>query len=172
MFIHSFYGKKYNDNIIIKNQVSIVRPCTFSIVSLSPYLISPSHFLTPFSFTYFNLFSIFSLSLFPRCLLHPFPLPHLLLSSIPHNFASYLFPLSPPFSHRVFFFSFIWYNNITMYMITLLENIHAYLGISVYLDMYISAYFIYVSVFWCFSVHSSINRIQSGVVFDSFRYLG
>ena len=27
MFIHSFYGKKYNDNIIITNQVSIVRSC-------------------------------------------------------------------------------------------------------------------------------------------------
>ena len=125
----------------------------------------------------FNLFSIFSLSFFPRRLLHPFrpPLPHILLSSIPHNFASYPFPPSPPFSHRVFFFSFIWYSNITMYMITLLQNIHAYLGISVYLAMYIFAYFIYVSVFWYFSVHSTIKRNQHWVVFgssDCFRYLG
>ena len=61
-----------------------------------------------------------------------------------------------------------------MYMITLLENIHAYLGISVYLAMHISAYFIYVSVLWYSSVHSSIKRNQSGVLFgsfDSFRYL-
>ena len=115
-----------------------------------PYLISLSPFLTSFSFTYFILFSIFSLSFFPRCLLHPFrpPIPHLLLSSIPSIITSpviHSLPL-PPFSHHVFFFSFIWYSNITMYMIILLENIHAYLGISVYLAMHISAYFIYVRV--------------------------
>ena len=99
MVIHSFYGKKYNDNIIIKNQVSIVLPCEYVHLLYRftlPYLISPSPFLTSFSFTYFILFSIFSLSFFPRCLLHPFrpPLPHLLLSSVPHNFTSYPFPPS------------------------------------------------------------------------------
>ena len=55
-----------------------------------------------------------------------------------------------------------------MYMIILLENIHAYLGTSIYLAMHISTNFIYVSVFWYFSVHSSIKRNQSGVVFGSF----
>ena len=60
-------------------------------------------------------------------------------------------------------------------MIILLQNIHAYLGISVYLAMHICAYFIYISVLWYFSVHSSIKKNHSGVVFcsfDSFRYLG
>ena len=111
MFIQSFYGKKYNDYIIIKNQVSKVRQ--FEQIQLLyrftlPYLISPSPFLTSFSFTYFNLFSIFSLSFFPRRLLHPFrpPLPHLLLSFIPHNFASYPFPSSPPFLSSCLFLLF------------------------------------------------------------------
>ena len=118
-------------------------------------------------------------------LLHPFLYffpqlpPSLLTYSIPFapHFPILYFHLSlitspvihslpfPPFSHHVFFFSFIWYSNITMYMITLLENIHAYLGISVYLAMHICAYFFYIRVLWYFSVHSSIKRNQHWVVF-------
>ena len=52
--------------------------------------------------------------------------------------------------------------------------------LSVYLAMYISVYFIYVSVFWYFSVYSSIKRNQQATLssllvfssFDCFQYLG
>ena len=86
-----------------------VNRSTFSIVSLSPTLFLPRPFLHPSLLPTSTFCSIFPLSFFPRRLLHPFrpPLPHLLLSSIPHNFASYPFPPSPPFFHHVFFFSFI-----------------------------------------------------------------
>ena len=144
-----------------------------------------SHLLHYFSFSnsFFSLTLVFHLflhpvlqplssSLTPSFRLSP-SLPHLYLHSSLITSPVIHSPLS--FSHHVFFFSFVWYSNITMYMIILLENIHAYLGISVYLAMHICAYFIYISVFWYFSVHSSIKRNQSGVVFgsfDSFRYLG
>ena len=141
---------------------------TFSIVSLSPALFLPHPFWLP-SLLPTSSFSLFFPSASPLVayLLHPFrpPLPHplihlsLITSPVIHSLP---FPL---FSHHVFFFSFIWYSNITMYMITLLENIHAYLGISVYLAMHICAYFFYISVLWYFSVHSSIKRNQHWVVF-------
>ena len=129
-----------------------------------------------FSLSYFIPFSTRFISHFPHLLLHSFGfpqnLPHLYLHQ---SLITLLVIHSLSFSHHVFLFSFIWCSNITMYMIILLENNHAYLGISVYLAMHISAYFIYVCVFWYSSVHSSIKRNQSGEVFgsfDSFRYLG
>ena len=150
---------------------------SFPTLSLIYFIISPSAILSSLSLSYFIPFSTRFFSHFPHLLLHPFrlspSLPHLYLhqslitSLVIHS------PLS--FSHHVFYFSFVWYSNITIYMIILLQNIHAYLGISVYLAMHICAYFIYTSVLWYFSVYSSIKRNQCGVVFgsfDSFRYLG
>ena len=141
-----------------------------------------SHLLHYFSFSN----SFFSLTLVFHPFLHSVPLPlsssltpsFRLSPSLPHLYLHQSLitslvihsPLS--FSHHVFFFSFVWYSNIQNIQN---QNIHAYLGISVYLAMHICAYFIYTSLLWYFSVHSSIKRNQSGVVFgifDSFLYLG
>ena len=91
-----------------------------------------------------------------------FPIPYFHLSLITSPVIHSL-PF-PPFSHHVF--SSLSSDIATLHhMITLLENIHAYLGISVYLAMHICAYFFYISVLWYFSVHSSIKKNQHWVVF-------
>ena len=148
---------------------------SFPTLSLIYFIISPSAILSSLSLSYFIPFSARFFSHFPHLLLHHYGFPH---ASLPHLYLHQSLitslvihsPLS--FSHHVFFFSFVWYSNITIYMIILLQNIHAYLGISVYFAMHICAYFIYISVLWYFSVHSFIKKNQHWVVFGSFRYLG
>ena len=146
---------------------------TFCIVSLSPTLFLPHPFLHP------SLLPTSSFSLFlPSASLSFSPAPSPSLTFI---YPSYLRQLSIPSLSPISLimsFSSLLSDIATLlcsYMNILLENIHAYLGISVYLAVHISAYFIYVSVFWYFSVHSSIKRNQHWVdfgSFDCFRYLG
>ena len=92
MFIHSFYGKKCNDNIIIENQVSIVRPTvqvnksTFSFVSLSHTLFLLHPFLHP-SLLPTSTFSLFfppasSLVAYSIPFARPFPISYFHLSLI------------------------------------------------------------------------------------------
>ena len=121
---------------------------TFPTLFLIHFIISSSAILSSLSLSYFIPFSNrflmqpLSSSLTPS--LSAFPTPSSSLPpSVPHNFASY--PFSPSLSLIMSFSSLssdietllcIW-----LYLI--LENIHAYLGISIYLVMHISAYFLF-----------------------------